>query len=119
MNHKQLYLLIFVLIFQLLLNITLSCEAKSKIQNIDSVLLTLHMAKDDTNKVNLYGILINYYTDANYDSALIFCSPALQLAEKLKWHEGKAYIKYLSGRVYWRKGNFDQALKYHFDALTY
>ena len=87
--------------------------------HIDSLLTILKSAKDDTNKVNLYGRLIDYYTDVNYNSALILCTPALQLAEKLKWDKGIAHVKFLTGRVNWRKGNFDQALQYHFDAWAY
>jgi class 3 adenylate cyclase/predicted negative regulator of RcsB-dependent stress response len=87
--------------------------------HIDSLLTILKSAKDDTNKVNLYGRLINYYTKVNYDSALVLCAPALQLAEKLKWDEGTAYMKFLAGQANWRKGNFDKALKYHFESLAY
>lgn len=86
---------------------------------LDSLKYSLNHAKADTHKLNLYQKLIYYLLDFNTDSALFYSKPALQFADSLKWEPGTKKLVALVGRVYWRKGFFDMALKCHFDVLKY
>ena len=98
---------------------TAVCAQSNDKQKSALLLKELSKAKNDTNKVKLYWKVINNYLDINYDSAILFCAPALQLAEQLKWNKGIAVLKAVIGRVYWRKGIFNTAIQYHLDALNY
>lgn len=84
---------------------------------IDSLLIALAKAKEDTARLNLFAELI--YAHVNYKpmEGLAYQKEALELAEKTKWKMGTAKIKDKIGRLHWRMGNFDEALKNHFEAL--
>ncbi|MBP7714852.1 MAG: tetratricopeptide repeat protein [Bacteroidia bacterium] len=88
-------------------------------EGTDSLNIKLAKTKDDKTKVIVYCELMVEYIDNNLDTAFMFLNPALQLAEKIKWDEGIARVKIEGGRLFWRKGSFETALKYHNDALSY
>lgn len=48
----------------------------------------------------------------------MYVQPALELANKTNWNPGTARIKNRVGRLYWRLGNFNEALEQHFEALN-
>lgn len=85
----------------------------------DSLRHLLSIETDDTSKVKLYCNLMAVYIDEKLDSAFLFLEPALKLAESIQWKEGVASVKTEGGRLYWRKGKFEQALSYHYDALVH
>lgn len=85
----------------------------------DSLRYLLSIETDDTSKVKLYCNLMAVYIDEKLDSAFLFLEPALKLAESIQWKEGIASVKTEGGRLYWRKGKFEQALSYHYDALVH
>ncbi|HRC32233.1 MAG TPA: adenylate/guanylate cyclase domain-containing protein [Bacteroidia bacterium] len=84
---------------------------------IDSLLILLPKAPEDTNKVKLYHNILHQHVYYNNEAGLKYEKSALELAEKLNWKIGVAGIKNVAGRVYWRMGKFDDALKRHFEAL--
>jgi tetratricopeptide (TPR) repeat protein len=84
---------------------------------IDSLVTQLNVAKEDSNKVKLYVDIIKNYVYDKQQDGLAYEKPALDLAEKIKWMPGLARIKMWVGRIYWRLGNFDEALKHHLEAL--
>ena len=84
---------------------------------LDSLIAEVPKAKEDKNKVSLYDkIILEYIEISSYDG-LQYEKPATELALKLNWKAGTGGIKNDIGKLYWRKGNFDAALKYHFEAL--
>ncbi len=85
--------------------------------NVDSLIALLPTAKEDTNKINLYIAIMSNSVYQNQQEGLKYEAPALELAEKLKWKRGIARIYHVAGRIYWRLGKFDDALKHHFAAL--
>ena len=115
MKKKRLPFLI--LFFITLCSTTLNICFAQRFEHIDLILQKLPQAKEDTNKVKLYAALIADYSLVNPDEGLKYETEALRLAEKLNWKKGIAQIKLYIGRVYWRKGRFQEALNYHFDAL--
>ncbi len=58
---------------------------------IDSLLVELPKAKEDTNKVKLLSVLTNTYSATNTNEAFKTGNDELALAEKLEWKKGIAY----------------------------
>ena len=85
---------------------------------IDSLLAELPGAKEDSNKVRLYIDIIAGHVDISSYEGLKYEKPASDLAAKINWRSAIGTIKINIGSIYWRKGNFTEALKYHFDALS-
>jgi adenylate cyclase len=106
-----------ILTLYLILVAIVSHAQKIQHLNIDSLLALLPKAQEDTNKIKLYVKIIaaSYYK--NEQEGLKYEVPALELAEKLKWKMGIARINNVAGKIYWRLGKFDDALKHHFNAL--
>ncbi|CAN5504082.1 hypothetical protein BH10BAC3_BH10BAC3_12300 [soil metagenome] len=95
-----------------------TCHAqKQGQQRIDSLLSELAKAKEVTMKVELYAAIMYLHIYYKTEDGLVYQKPALELAEKLNWKYGIAKIKDRAGRLNWRLGNFDEALKNHFEAL--
>src|SRR6185295_2308850 len=89
----------------------------SKQLHIDSLLVKLGKAKEDTNKVKLYAALLNSHVYYKGEEGLKYVAPALELANKLNWQRGVLMVKSQTGKIYWKLGKFDEALKWHFEAL--
>ncbi|CAN5325391.1 hypothetical protein BH11BAC5_BH11BAC5_12350 [soil metagenome] len=86
-------------------------------KTIDSLLALLKKAKDDSTKLNLYVAIIHGHVNYKPQEGLAYEQAALALAQKLNSKTGTARIKHKIGRIYWRMGNFKEALKNHFEAL--
>jgi two-component sensor histidine kinase len=85
-------------------------------QKIDSLLIKLGNSKEDSNKVSVYCDIMLQYVYYKSAEGLTYEQPALALAEKLNWTFGIAKVKDRAGRIRWRLGKFDDALKNHFTA---
>lgn len=83
----------------------------------DSLLAKLAIEKNDTVKLHLYSNLIEMELYGDLQVGLGYEKPAMQLAKKLNWKPAEALIKSAIGRIYWRLGEFDKAIKYHFESL--
>jgi len=90
---------------------------KADPKSIDSLLTALSKAKEDSIKLNLYGQLMHVHVNYKPLEGLKYQQAALDLAQKLNSKTGIAAIKDNIGRLNWRLGNFNEALKNHFEAL--
>ncbi|MEO6759690.1 MAG: tetratricopeptide repeat protein [Saprospiraceae bacterium] len=83
---------------------------------IDSIQRQLAGAKDDSARWYYTLELSAKYHGTNFDSARMYGERSLELAGDL----GKGLCKAMSintlGAVYWRKGDYETALKYYFEA---
>ena len=91
---------------------------KTEREKIDSLLTSLAKSKEDTTRVNLYLAVMKAHIYYNTQEGLAYQKPALELAQKLNWNMGVANVKDKAGRLYWRLGKFDDAIKNHFEALN-
>lgn len=109
---KNYFLIVLLLLFQ---HAGHSQKIEEKL--VDSLLQCLPKAKDDSNKVMLFVKLMHTHVYYKTEEGLLYQQDAMNLAEKIGWKTGIAKIKNQVGRIYWRLGDFPQALKYHFEAL--
>ena len=84
---------------------------------IDSLVAELPNAKADTNHVKLLSSLSHKLIVINPDKGIEYGEKAIQLAEKLKWKEGKARTYNSLAGNYWTKSNYPKALDYLGKAL--
>ncbi|MFZ5970527.1 MAG: tetratricopeptide repeat protein [Bacteroidota bacterium] len=84
---------------------------------VDSLLNHIRQTSADSTKIELYVDLLTTYNTFNRPEGLNYEAPALALAEKMNSPAAVAAVKNAVGRLYWREGRFDLALKYHHDAL--
>jgi len=75
---------------------------------IDSLLVLLPQAAEDTAKVKLLCELGYKYVNLDVDESLKHAGQALALAEKLQWPNGIALGQETVGRAHWKKGNFNE-----------
>ena len=86
---------------------------------IDSLLLQLPKATEDTGNVKLLIDLSHTYYSINPDKGLDFGKQALALAEKLNWKKGMANAcRTIAGNYGYGKSDFAMALKYSSQALS-
>ncbi len=88
-------------------------------KNVDSLILVLKIAKEDTNKVILLNKLAKEFSYVNIDSAFLFSKPAADLSLKLNYEKG--YIKSLSllANAYFSFGDNPKALESYLTLLKY
>lgn len=108
---------IFSCLFLLLLFQQTVCAQRADQKIVDSLLALLPNAKEDTAKVNLLAEIMLAHIYYKPEKGLTYNRPALELVQKLNWKSGVAKIKHRAGRLNWRLGNFDEALKNHLEAL--
>ncbi len=85
---------------------------------IDSLLLELSKAKEDTNKVkDLYLLSDNYETIGDYAQGLEYGNRGMLLAKKIDFKKGESICYNNIGIIYWSQGNYDKALENHFASL--
>ena len=82
----------------------------------DSLLAMLPKAKEDSAKVKLYAEIMLAHLYYKPEAGITYYKPGLELAQKLNWKTGVSVIKHRAGRLYWRLGNFEEALKNHWEA---
>ena len=59
-------------------------SARTQILQLDSLLLQLKNAPNDTVRVGLYSLLGNYYDDVNVDSSVYYNETGITIARKLQ-----------------------------------
>lgn len=109
--------ILVLIVLMLLAIINLSFCQKSGETLIDSLLLQLPNAKEDTNKINLLSKLSYNYPYINPDEGLRYGHQALELAEKLSWVRGVADSYSAIGANYANKADYASALNYEYKAL--
>lgn len=77
----------------------------------------LKTATDDTVKLSILADVMRAHVSFKPEEGLKYEAMALALAQKANWPKGKARIMDRIGRLNWRMGNFENALKNHLEAL--
>lgn len=85
---------------------------------LDKLLSQLAQAKDDTTRIIVLSSLATSHVYYDQETGLDYADQALQLSDSIGWQKGIAVSKTAAGRLYWRKGKFEEALKNHFAALS-
>jgi tetratricopeptide (TPR) repeat protein len=105
-----------LLLLFLLLKIGLSVFPQQR--KADSLRAILKNAKEDTTCVNLLNQLSNTLLNlGEYDHGLVYGQRAKKLAEQLHFQSGLASSLGSMGTVYWRQGNFLDAMDCNIKAL--
>lgn len=84
---------------------------------IDSLLRELLIAKEDTNKVKLFGQLSFTYSNINPDEGIRLGQKAIDLSSKLSWEKGIAIAMLDLGVNHEAKSDHVKALEYYHNAL--
>ncbi|MBC7865220.1 MAG: tetratricopeptide repeat protein, partial [Bacteroidia bacterium] len=103
------------ILISLIFAISVPLYAQNK--KMDSLLLLLRTAKEDTNKVAVFSELAMEISRSNPDSALRFAIKGLELATKLNRKEAMAAADNNLGIFSRRLGNYDASIHYYLDAL--
>ncbi|HEX4956866.1 MAG TPA: tetratricopeptide repeat protein [Lacibacter sp.] len=111
-KQKIFYFLILLLLFQ-----HNSFAQRADRVVVDSLLRLLPILKTDSAKVNLYAELMLAHVYYKPEQGITYKQTALELAQTLNWKPGIAKIKHRAARLYWRMGDFKNALTYHKEAL--
>ena len=109
-----------VIFFTYTLFIIFSERALAQRTEIDSLLVVLKTAKEDTNKVNTLNLLsYKFYDNAkgDRDTSIYYAKNALQLAQKLNFQKGMGVAHRRIGASYNLLGNFPETLKNYLEAL--
>ncbi|MCX6146038.1 MAG: histidine kinase, partial [Candidatus Kapabacteria bacterium] len=106
-------ILILLILF---LSSNIAFSQKQGKEFLDSMLLVLPKAKEDTNKVILLcDICYEYH--ANYpDLGIKYANEALVLSEKLKWQKGFGWSYGCLGNCYYVKSDYATSLSYYYKA---
>ena len=86
---------------------------------IDSLILALEPAAEDTNQVKLLNELAYRYVHINPDIGLNYGTLALQLANKLSFRSGAARSHSVIGSNLSAKSDYANALEHKYEALKY
>ncbi|PKA82410.1 signal transduction histidine kinase [Ulvibacter sp. MAR_2010_11] len=100
----------------LLFSFTLSFSQETQ-KNIDSLLLALKRAPEDSTKVYLYQKIAGHYNVTHLDSAKAFAESGVALAEKLNFNFGKIINLNALGNYFERKTDYNNSLRYYNKAL--
>ncbi len=90
----------------------------SQNKKIDSLLLVLKYAKEDTAKVNNLIVLLREFRYSNVDTAVYFGNEALSLATKLNYEMGIADSKRGLCALHASLGKFEEGVKFGNEALV-
>lgn len=87
-------------------------------RTIDSLNKLLKIDIEDTNKVNhLYKLGDEYRKIGSYNNVLTYCTPALELANKLDFKKGLSITYNIIGITYYQQGNHPKALDCYLKSL--
>ncbi len=87
-------------------------------QNIDDLIKTTELAKEDTSLVNNLLKISEFYLESDRPNALKYTYRAFQIAEKLGYRKGLSEANYYLGKLYFLDENYDFAMKYFMDACS-
>ncbi len=104
-----------ILLVTIFVSVTLFVTAQNI---IDSLKQQLSSAKD-TNAVIIMNQLAEHFQDKNTDSALHFAQISFELSSTLNYSKGIIVALNNIGWIYYRKGNYQKASQYAFEALKY
>jgi class 3 adenylate cyclase/predicted metal-dependent HD superfamily phosphohydrolase len=82
-------------------------------QRLDSLYALQRKAKDDTGRVKLLNTICQEYLVTEPEVALDYANQALDLAERLSFHRGKAYAYRNIALYHYSHNEFDEALMNH------
>lgn len=77
---------------------------------MDSLLKALPSVTNDTVKARIYNRVANYYVDVNTDSAFIYASHGMQLAQEMQWMKGISAFHLCYGNIFSSMGLLDSCL---------
>jgi adenylate cyclase len=101
---------IFAFVFAVLFFVPiLPAQNRRAIDSLTQVAIT---TKQDTVRIMAWRYLAGKYDLSNPDSAVYFATQAIELATKINWTKGIAASNNALGTAYFRKGEYDIALKY-------
>lgn len=109
-KHMRIYILIVI---SILFFVRIGCATP-----IDSFLIALEQAEEDTNKVDLYLHIGDYYIITNLDSAIIYANQGVALARKLHYTRGIVQNLNVAASYHERKTAYPKAMKLYQEALT-
>lgn len=96
--------------------ISLACFTQNR--NLDSLLIALKIAKEDTIKVNTLIDLSKQLTNkGDYKQAKKLADHAFTLAQQLNFIKGIASAHHNIGNIYFDQGNYTEAIKSYFASL--
>jgi signal transduction histidine kinase len=104
----------------LLLLYNVSARAQDPIlyyADIDSLRRAETQAKEDTSKIILYANLAIHYLYARQDSGLFYITKGLELARRLQYIKGEAYLLTEMGEIMAMQGNLSKGLELKLEAL--
>ena len=96
---------------------SVSFSQKQGQARIDSLLIQLNKAKEDTNKANILYDLSDTYEEINPDEGIKYGIQGLELAEKLNYTTLIGKINNCIGMNYDSKSDYPKALEFYFKAL--
>ena len=108
------YCIFLLLIF---LFVTSVCIAQDD-SKVDSLKKAVVSAPEDSTKVNTLIKISGEYLATDVDQALKYANEAKDLAEKIKFHEGKAWALKKVGQVYNIQGDYVNAIQAWKEALA-
>lgn len=103
----------YIVLLLLFCSSSLSAQ-QVKIDSLEAVIPSLK----DTSKVDALHRLSFAYQDVSPDKGLLTAKEAVDLAEQLGYHKGKAWALNRLGDNYARKSMFEESLKKYLEALT-
>ena len=109
--------LILFLFFAGLVALPSSSISQTSVQIVDSLRKILSQ-KEDTNRINTLNDIAYEYTADFPDSAIIYASKALSLAESLNFISGQIASKNYLGLAEYYKNNYDKAIEYYNSVIT-
>ena len=83
---------------------------------VDSLLNEFNQAHDDATKLKLLLDIMTTYNYFNQQKGLQYESLAIETARRLGSNSDMANVKNVVGRLHWREGNFQGALRNHNEA---
>ncbi len=84
---------------------------------LDSLLVSLQYAKEDSCKLSSLCGLFNYYVDRNLLKSLEYSQQALEVARRMENSTRIAYVQFRRGEQLLLSGDYDEALKHLFQSL--
>jgi signal transduction histidine kinase len=110
-------LILFFLILGMFLDGSAQGFARNR-QIHDSLEHLLHMAKDDTSRVNVMVSMADSYSFSEPDSALYYGLKAAILARRIKYPKGEQWALFYIGFTHEGLGNFPEAMHAYLEALN-
>lgn len=94
------------------------CKGQNVQQTIDSLLMVLNHANEDTGRVNTLNLLSkNYRSLSETDNSKKYAEDALRIAEKIKFKKGNITALLNIGNLLYKQSNYPEALKNFFAAF--